>query len=225
MSEQIKEARLRRRSARKPKRSQIPYGLMVTAMLVAVGFYLSTVSYELVVFWIFGIAFGYVLQRSRFCFGAAFRDPILTRSTSVTRGILVAFAVGTIGFSAIKLRPVLDGASENLNMMDVAPIGLPLIFGGILFGIGMVIAGGCASGGLMRIGEGFSMQGIVLFFFVVGSLLGVRHIEFWDRLNENAPEVFLPDLFGWFGALIVQFAIIGLLYVAAVKWQEKKDKN
>ena len=212
----------RTRQARKPKKSQIPYALLLTAVIIAVGFYLGAGSNKLPVYWAFGIAFGYILQRSRFCFTAAFRDPCITGSTSVTRAVLVAVSVASVGFLAIKLAPVLSGADKNLNMSGVSPIGIPLMVGAVLFGIGMVIAGGCASGTLMRVGEGFTMQMLSLVFFVAGSLWGAHDMSFWGKLNENAPKIFLPDVFGWFGAVVVQGAIIVLIYIAAVKWQQKK---
>ncbi len=173
-------------------------------------------------YWAFGIAFGYILQRSRFCFTAAFRDPCITGSTSVTRAVLVALSLGSVGFMALKLGPILSGG-ESISMKSVSPIGIPLIIGAIMFGIGMVIAGGCASGTVMRVGEGFTMQMLSLVFFVAGSLWGAHDMgAFWSSLNEGAPKIFLPDVFGWFGAIVVQAAIIVLLYIAAVKWQTKK---
>lgn len=108
-------------------------------------------------------------------------------------------------------------------MSSVAPISLPLALGAVFFGIGMVIAGGCASGTLMRVGEGFTMQMLALVFFVVGSFWGAHDMGFWDGVfNTNAPKIFLPDVFGWFGALVVQGLIILLLYIAARQWQKKK---
>ncbi|MEM1484178.1 YeeE/YedE thiosulfate transporter family protein [Oscillospiraceae bacterium PP1C4] len=211
------------RTPRKPKTSQIPYAILLTAVIIAFGYYLSTEGGKLPVYWIFGIAFGYILQRSRFCFTAGFRDPCITGGTSVTRAILVACGLATVGITGIKYALVLSGAEKNLNMSGVSPIGIPLMLGAILFGIGMVIAGGCASGTLMRVGEGFTMQMLSLVFFVAGSLWGAHDMGiFWNRFNENAPKVFLPNVFGWFGALVVQGAIIVLLYIAAVKWQKKK---
>ncbi len=190
--------------------------------IIAFGYFLSGTSAKLPIYWAFGIIFGYVLQRSRFCFTAAFRDPCITGSTSVTRAVLVALSLGSVGFFAIKLGAELSGA-ESLNMVSVSPIGVPLLIGAVMFGIGMVIAGGCASGTVMRVGEGFTMQMLSLVFFVAGSLWGAHDMgAFWSTLNENAPKIFLPDVFGWFGALVVQFAIIVLLYIAAVKWQKKR---
>ena len=49
----------------------------------------------------------------------------------------------------------------------------------------------------------------------------------WWTLNFNAtaPEIFLPDVFGWAGALILQLAIIALLYIAADKYEKKRMGN
>ena len=213
----------RKRGPRKPKKSQIPYALIVTILLIVIGIYLNSRNTTLAVFWVFGIAFGYILQRSRFCFTAGFRDPYITRGTSVARAILVAFAIGTIGFAAIKFGPVLSGAETNLNMVGVFPIGFPLMLGAVVFGIGMVIAGGCASGNLMRVGEGFTMQMLALVFFVFGNFLGAIHSGFWGEFSTT--EVFLPDVVGWVGALVSQLGVIVLLYIAAVKWEQKKTKT
>ncbi len=212
----------RARAPRKPKKSQIPFAIVLLIAIIAFGFFLSASSEKLPVYWAFGIIFGYILQRSRFCFTAAFRDPCITGSTSVTRAVLVALALGSVGFYAIKLGTVLSGG-ESINMQSVSPIGIPLAIGAVMFGVGMVIAGGCASGTVMRVGEGFTMQMLSLVFFVAGSLWGAHDMgEFWSTLNESAPKIFLPDVFGWFGAVVVQLAIIVLLYIAAVKWQQKK---
>jgi len=210
------------RKSRKPKKSQIPQGILLTILIIAFGFYLALGSNKLPIYWGFGIVFGYVLQRSRFCFTAAFRDPCITGSTSVTRAVLVAIAIASVGFGAIKYASKMANAASNLNMSGVSPIGLPLVIGAVMFGIGMVIAGGCASGTLMRVGEGFTMQILSLMFFIAGSFWGAHDMSFWGKFNENAPKVFLPDIFGWFGAILIQGLIIVLLYIAAVKWQEKR---
>ena len=210
------------RKPRKPKKSQIPYALVVIALTLAFGFYLYTQNAKLPVYLGFGLAFGYILQRSRFCFTAAFRDPCITGSTSVTRAVLAAVALGSVGFGAIKYASIMANPEKNMAMSGVAAIGIPLIVGAVLFGIGMVIAGGCASGTLMRVGEGFTMQMLSLVFFIAGSLWGAHDMNFWGQFNENAPKIFLPDIFGWFGSIIIQGLIILLLYIAAVKWQQKK---
>lgn len=223
MQEVRQEPRIpRAKTSRKPKKSQIPQALIVTVLIVLFGIFVAGNNPKLAIFWVLGIGFGYALQRSRFCFTAAFRDPWITGSTSLTRAVLVAFALTTVGFTAIKYAAFAAGG-DIPGASSVSPIGLPLMIGAVMFGTGMVIAGGCASGTLMRVGEGFTMQMLALVFFVVGSLWGAHDMgAFWSGLNEGMPRIFLPDVFGWFGALAVQGCIILLLYIAAVKWQKKK---
>ncbi|WCF05798.1 YeeE/YedE thiosulfate transporter family protein [Paenibacillus thiaminolyticus] len=212
----------RTRAPRKPKKSQLPYALLATALVIAFGFYLNRYNDNMVIYLLFGLSFGVILQRARFCFTASMRDPCITGSTSVTRAVLVACSLATIGFTAIKYSAYMQG-NPIPGMDNVGPISFALVIGAVLFGIGMVIAGGCASGTLMRVGEGFTMQMISLFFFVLGSLWGAHDMGWWRaHVIKDAPAVFLPDVFGWLGALIVQFLIILLLYIASVKWQEKK---
>lgn len=215
-------SRSRTRAPRKPKKSQIPFGLILVIGMAIIGILLTMKSVNLGLFWLFGSSFGFVLQKARFCFTASLRDPFLSGGTAITKAILVAFAIGTVGFAAIKYGYFANGLPIP-GMSYVVPIGPATIIGGVMFGIGMVIAGGCASGTLMRVGEGFIQQVIALAFFVIGSLIGAYHFGFWKiNVISHGPKVFLPDYFGWFGAVVLQLLIIACLYVAADKWQKKK---
>lgn len=223
MSEEIKSIqRSGTRAPKKPKKSQAPYGIALFIIMIGIGIALSYKSSNLAMFWIFGSCFGFVLQKARFCFTASLRDPWITGSTSITKAVMIAFAITTIGFTAIKYGAFINGLPIP-GMNYVVPVGFATAVGGIMFGTGMVIAGGCASGTLMRVGEGFAMQMLALVFFIVGSLLGAYHFGFW-KINfiSNSPKIFLPDYFGWFGALVIQLLIIFCIYIAADLWQKKK---
>jgi uncharacterized membrane protein YedE/YeeE len=172
-----------------------------------------------------GIAFGFILQRARFCFTASMRDPLLTGVTSVLRSVLVAFALTSIGFWAIKYGAFVKGLPIP-GMGYVVPVSFATAFGAIIFGIGMVIAGGCASGTLMRVGEGFVMQVLSLTFFVVGSFVGAHDMGFWtENVILKGKAIFMPDVFGWFGALAVQLLLIAVLFVVADKWEIKHSSG
>lgn len=223
MAEQT--TRVRRSSSssrRRPKKNQIPFGVALVVIIVAIGLMYGARKPQLALFWVTGIAFGAILQKGRFCFTASMRDPYLTGGTSLTRAVIIAFALTTLGFSAIKY----GYASQGLpmpGMSYVVPVSFATIIGAFMFGTGMVIAGGCASGTLMRVGEGFHMQLISLFFFIVGSLWGARDFGFWkEHVISKGKAVFLPDVFGWAGAIFIQLTILALLYIAAEKWEEKK---
>lgn len=204
------------------KKNQLPIGFGVFLAIIVIGILLGFKNGTLALFWAFGCCFGFILQKSRFCFTASLRDPCITGSTSITRAVLIAFAITTIGFAAIKYGAFVNG-QEIPGQSYIMPISLATAVGGIMFGIGMVIAGGCASGTLMRVGEGFAMQMLSLLFFVIGSLIGASHMGWWtENFIATAPRIFLPDVFGWAGAVILQLATIGLLYIAADLYEKKK---
>lgn len=100
-----------------------------------------------------GLAFGYALSRGRFCMNSAFRDIIVMKDYTLLKAVGIAILVSMLGFAimnaagviAVNPKPLTWGA----NML-----------GGFLFGIGMVVAGGCASGITYRTGEG--MMGAVM---------------------------------------------------------------
>ena len=123
MAKAVKENSVRK----KPFKSQIPHALVLIALLVGLGFYLNDT--KLVKYLIFGVAFGMILQRSRFCFTAAFRDPVTTGGTSLTRAAFLAVAVGTIGFSALSLYSISTGG-KPLATDSVAPLSILTVIGG-----------------------------------------------------------------------------------------------
>jgi uncharacterized membrane protein YedE/YeeE len=211
------------RTAKKKKKNQLPIGLLVLILMIAVGVVLAAfVSDAVAMFWLFGSCFGFILQKARFCFTASLRDPCITGSTSLTKAVLIAFAIASIGMTAIKYGYFANGLAIP-GQSYVMPISLATAVGGVIFGIGMVIAGGCASGTLMRVGEGFWMQLLALGFFVIGSLWGAHDMGWWTvNFIAEAPKVFMPDVFGWLGAIVIQLLIIACLYVAADLWERKK---
>lgn len=216
-----------RSSTRKRKKrvNQIPFGVGLAVVLVIIGVLLGMRDSSLALFWMTGIAFGFILQRARFCFTASMRDPYLTKSTSVTRAVLIAFAMTSIAFTAIKYGYHVQGLPIP-GQSYVAPVSLATGIGAFMFGIGMVIAGGCASGTLMRIGEGFWMQVLSLFFFIVGSLWGAHDYGWWMRnFIVAGKRIFLPDVMGWFGGLACNLLIIAIIYVVAHKFEKKHSSG
>ena len=219
----IKEGQNSQKDSTKQWKSQLSIGLTLFAVLFCCGLYICTISTTLCIYYFTGLAFGFVLQKSRFFFTASMRDPYLTGSTALTKAVLVAIALTSIGFTIIKYIAFSNG--QTIPGQDyVLPITLATIIGGLLFGIGMVIASGCASGTLMRIGEGFQVHLITLLFFIIGSVWGAHDIEYWNKhLIFSQEGIFLPDIVGWLPALIIQLSLILFLYVLAHKWGEKSE--
>jgi hypothetical protein len=220
MENQATIKRSSEKPVRKPKMNQIPIGILFIGLIVALGLYIAGVKESMVFYFVTGISFGFILQRSRFCFTAAFRDPHLTKGTSLTRAVLIAFAVATVGFTAIKYgKP--EGAYD---LVGVNALSWATAIGAFLFGIGMVIAGGCASGTLMRIGEGFTQQMIVIVFFIIGSMLADSHKAFWTtNFHSHGTQIFLPNVLdmGYLWAAVLQLVVIAVLYFIAERYEAK----
>lgn len=223
MAEQTSTASSRRSSAnRKPKKNQIPLGFLTVAFIIIVALLLNIKSSNMAFFWLTGTAFGFILQKGRFCFTASMRDPYLTGGTSITRAVIIAFAITTLGFTAIKYGYSQAGLPIP-GMSYVVPISIATLVGAFLFGVGMVIAGGCASGTLMRVGEGFIMNMIAFVFFIIGSLWGAHDFGWWKEwFISKGPSIFLPDVFGWMGAVIIQLTVLLVLYVVAEQYEKKR---
>ncbi len=157
----------------------------------------------------FGFIFGYILQRSRFCFAAGFRDIFMIRNTALTRAILLLLLLTSIGFFFIHL--IRGGLLPNNGI--IYPVGLHTVAGGVIFGFGLVIAGNCVSGCLMRMGEGYIMQWFTFVGLMIGSALGAWNLGWWGpRFIENSPKIFLPDTLGWFVTLAAYIILIIVLY-------------
>jgi uncharacterized protein len=219
-----KMAEVKTSISRKPKKkkvNQIPFGVVLFIAIIGVGFFIANNAPKSALLWGFGVAAGFTLQRSRFCFTASLRDPVLTGSTSLTKAVVVAIAVATVGFAAMQYSAVTKGAAVPGL---ISPVGIHTVIGAVMFGIGAVIAGGCASGTLMRVGEGFTMQMISLVFFIAGSVWGAKDFGWWSDHVISKKTVFLPNIFGWLPALFIQFGLLLAIYVAA-DWYGNKRSN
>lgn len=180
---------------------------------------LSQISIHLTVMLALGIGLGFVLQKSRFCLVSALRDPILIGMTQLTRAFILLLGISILGFALVSW-----GASHS-NMplrLNVFPLGVHTVVGGVLFGIGMVLAGGCTSGLLMRVGEGFAMQWVAFLGLVVGAVIGQRSQVNWRNAFGESPGIFLPDIIGWVPTLILEILVLAALWRLARWWQIKQ---
>jgi hypothetical protein len=122
---------------------------------------------SLTIFAAFGLAYGIVLQRSGFCFARAGFEMFLLRSRDAFNGIMAGLVVATAGFTAVAAVRGALGLEPASHLLAL-PVGAGTLFGGILFGIGMTLAGMCAAGTLQRLGEGY----VIAWFTLVGAIAG-----------------------------------------------------
>ncbi|NTW66943.1 MAG: YeeE/YedE family protein, partial [Nitrospirae bacterium] len=124
-----------------------------------------------------GLALGYILQRGRFCLNSAFRDIIFMKDLTLFRSYLFALVVAIIGSNLLEdmgLLQVINPDTGNLEavaLLRQSFVPVANIFGGFLFGLGIVLAGGCASGIVYRIGEGQLSALIAILGFFFGAVM------------------------------------------------------
>lgn len=102
-----------------------------------------------------GAALGFVMQRGRFCVTGAFRDVWIQRKTRWLTAFLIVIAVQSIGVFALQSAGVIDLSFKELPLAAV-------VIGSLIFGVGIVLAGGCATGTYYRAGEGLVGSWIAL---------------------------------------------------------------
>ena len=94
----------------------------------------------------FGFVYGMCLQYGRFCFSSAFRDLFAVGVPRMAVGIMIAMVL----FGTVSAFVTATGNST----FHPAPYGIHSVIAGFIFGVGMVLTGGCASGSLYKAGEG-----------------------------------------------------------------------
>lgn len=109
-----------------------------------------------------GAVLGFAMQRGRFCVTGFLRDIFTQRSWRGFVALLIVISVHAIGLAALTSAGIINPEYKNL-----APVAV--IVGGIVFGLGIVLAGGCASGTWYRSGEGLIGSWIALVFYALSA--------------------------------------------------------
>src|SRR5216683_412181 len=202
---------------------QVILSVAVALVAVAILVMAERAQARLAIYWALGLGFGLVLQRGRLCFAGAFRDLFLMRNGTMMRAILVGLAIMAPVFALIEARAVPEPSFGAIAAgAHVVPLGLNLAVGGVLFGIGMVVAGGCVSGTLYRIGEGYLASWAALFGILVGLSLAAHTWNAWYVLTiQSAPLGWLPTSLGYGGAVVVTWAALASAFVASLWWETR----
>jgi hypothetical protein len=165
-----------------------------------------------------GIGFGIIIQRTRFCFVRAFRDPFMTGEGEMARAVAASIVISIIGFSALKWGGL---RAEDVYVTQTFWFGS--LAGGTVFGFGMVVAGGCGSGSVWRAGEGQIklILAVISFCFFTSLFKALINTAAGFR-SLIGTAVFLPDYLTYKWTLILMVLFFGLYYLAAT-WNEETD--
>jgi hypothetical protein len=170
-----------------------------------------------------GLAFGAVVQRTHFCTMGAIADLVLFGDGRRMRAWLLAIAVALLGSQTLAAAGVVDlGASVYRAAAILWPGAL---IGGLMFGFGMTLTGGCGSRNAVRLGAGNLKSLVVLLVMAVTAYMTMNgffalarvRIEAIGRI-ASADQGLAPLLgLGAPAALILALLIAGALAVFCFK--------
>ncbi|POP50686.1 hypothetical protein CHU32_00565 [Superficieibacter electus] len=109
-----------------------------------------------------GALLGFVMQRGRFCLTGGFRDMYIAKNNRMFYALLIAISVQSVGVFALIQMGVLHYDAGAFPWLGT-------VIGGFIFGLGIVYAGGCATGTWYRAGEGLIGSWIALFTYMLMS--------------------------------------------------------
>lgn len=119
-----------------------------------------------------GLALGAVGQATRFCVRGAIADWIIFRGPGRLVSWLLAIAVGAVAVQALASAGLFD-AGRTIYWSERFPW-LSYLVGGLLFGYGMILAGGCPQRCLVKAGQGNLKAAAVLVVVAIVSLMTLR---------------------------------------------------
>ncbi|MDR5899384.1 YeeE/YedE family protein [Halomonas vilamensis] len=167
---------------------------------------------------IVGGLLGMVLYHAAFGFTSAWRVFITERKGRGLRAQMVMLAIAVVLFF-----PALGTGSLFGTPVYgfVAPIGVSVIVGAFIFGLGMQLGGGCASGTLFTAGGGNARMMITLLFFIVGSVIGSAHFAWWQSLPSFQP-VSLVNVAGTGGGIAISLALFAAIAAFTVVMEKRR---
>jgi len=200
----------------KKKNIQPVLGYIFACLYLALILYFFVIGKNLLaVACIAGALFGILIERGQICFTSAFRDLWISGRAVMSKAISVGMMISVI----ITFFYLQNGSVALIKV--AAP---STAIGGLLFGFGIVLAGGCETGMMYR-----AMEGQLLYWVVgAGNIIGATVLAYgWDHLGiyyalvENWPKVNLIEQWGPMGALIGTLAMLTIWFLLSNWWEKR----
>lgn len=173
---------------------------------------------------VLGVLLGIVLQRSSFCARAALADAFEGKDQARLRSFLLAVLVTLLGTQLLA-----GYGLVNLGGTPYLRAGVPLLgllVGGVLFGAGMMLAGGCPSRLIVRAAQGQGAALLTWLVFVLAIMASLEGVlapvrEILSGPAVQLPAASLPALLGGLPAWLVTVALAGLIVFFLLRAQRQ----
>jgi len=175
--------------AKKERNKIYAAGIVLFLAVISILYYMSAPVYLYIVAYLwFGFMYGILQQYGRFCMASAWRDLIMVKVPRMFVGVMVGMIA--LSFIAVFI------FSQYPERYHVTQIGFHGLIGGLLFGLGMVFAGGCATGSLYKTGEGNMISLTVLLSLSFSQAIFAVTVfdSIFERFIENLPKTSMVEL-------------------------------
>jgi uncharacterized membrane protein YedE/YeeE len=187
------------------------------AIVVTALYLTATIGPKQAVLFGIGLGAGLVLYHAAFGFTSSWRVFISDgRGAGLRAQMLMLAATCAVFFPLLSAGEVLGQPVRG----NVSPAGLAVVIGAFMFGIGMQLGGGCASGTLFTVGGGNLRMAVTLAAFIAGSVIGTANLSWWHSLPSLRP-VSLVAVQGPVAGLAISLILFGVV-VAITAVVEKR---
>ncbi|MCL7486624.1 MAG: YeeE/YedE family protein [Desulfobulbaceae bacterium] len=168
-----------------------------------------------------GLVAGAIMYRSDFCVAGMFRDLFLFRKTVMLRTLLLLVVASMVLFELMR----------RIGLLPLYPfplLGSPSlgnIAGGVIFGIGMVLAGGCVVGTLYKMGGGSMISATAFAGLIIGSGLYAEMHPWWTAVSKKFSflqgHITLPQALGC-DPILLLLPVTGLAAYLFLRWHAQR---
>lgn len=204
------------------KNTQRP-GLWLTLALFVVGFVVlgTSVSWSQAMMYVVAGVLGLTLYHARYGFTTAYRNFIVAGRGVGLRAQMLMFLFANILFLPVLVHGHMFGHSVSGY---VFPVGTSVLVGSFMFGMGMQLGDGCASGTLYHTGGGDARGVLTLVGFVIGSVLGTINFTWWMSTPHFQPVSFIKS-FGPIGGLLFNALLLAIVFVVTLLVEKRRNGN
>jgi hypothetical protein len=204
-----------------PRRADInPKPLGVALLLIVLGacYLARSAGARQAALFVVGSLLGLALYHAAFGFTSAWRVFIADGRGAGLRAQMLMLAVGVaLFFPALASGTLFGNPVTGL----VSPAGTSVIVGAFMFGVGMQLGGGCASGTLYTVGGGSTRMIVTLLAFIAGSVIATAHMPFWTSLPHLQP-VSLVKTLGLAPALLLNWIVFAAIAAITVVVEKRR---
>jgi len=192
------------------------FGLALSAILFI--YLISAYGWRQSALFLVGLAAGLILYHAAFGFTAAWREVVNSGRGSGLRAQMLMLGAAVLIFTPL----IAQGELWGVNLRgSVAPLNIAVVCGAFIFGLGMQLGGGCASGTLFTAGGGSVRMLVTLAAFIAGSVLGTWQWSLWQGVPGFAP-VSLSANFGVIGGIGLSLVLFALVWVGTVFYEKRR---